>query len=119
MLRVIGVALAWLLCAPAFAQSYAGTFTTTNQQGGIVTLTLEQDGASNVKGTLVGNNNTFEVDAQATPHGLMGKVSGAQGQLYLMAQFEDATLVVILAEPMANGQPNLNSARHIIFTKRR
>jgi hypothetical protein len=117
MLRTIGLALAALLCAPAFAQNYGGTFTTTNQQGGIVTLTLKQDAAANVKGTLVGNNNTFQVDAKATPQGLMGKVSGAQGQLYLMAQFEDAKLVVILAEPMANGQPNLNSARHIIFSK--
>jgi hypothetical protein len=117
MLRIIGFAVTALMCAPAFAQNYAGTFTTTNQEGGTVTLKLTQDAASNVKGTLIGNNNTFQVEAKATPQGLMGKISGAQGQLYLMAQYEGANLVVILAEPMPNGQPNLNSARHLLFSK--
>jgi len=101
----------------ALAQNFSGTFNTTNQQGGTVTLTLKQDAASNVKGTLIGNNNTFQVEAKATQQGLMGKISGPQGQLYLMAQFEGANLVVVLAEPMPNGQPNLNSARHLLFTK--
>jgi len=117
MLRIIGFAIATLVCLPAFAQNYSGTFTTKNEQGGTVTLSLKQDSASNVKGTLTGNNNTFQVEAKATPQGLMGKISGPQGQLYLMAQFEGANLVVVLAEPMPNGQPNLNSARHLLFTK--
>lgn len=121
MLRIIGFAVAALAAAltsaSAWAQNYSGTFTTKNEQGGTVTLALKQDGASNVKGTLTGNNNTFQVDAKATPQGLMGKVSGPQGQLYLMAQFEGASLAVVLAEPLANGQPNLNTARRIVFTK--
>jgi hypothetical protein len=117
MVRALLFASATLLCTPVLAQNFAGTFNTTNQQGGTVTLKLTQDAASNVKGTLVGNNNTFQVDAKATAQGLMGKISGAQGSLYLMAQYEGANLVVILAEPMANGQPNLDSARHLIFSK--
>lgn len=121
MLRITGFAVAALTAvltsASAWAQNYSGTFTTKNEQGGTVTLALKQDGASNVKGTLTGNNNTFQVDAKATPQGLMGKVSGPQGQLYLMAQFEGASLAVVLAEPLANGQPNLNTARRIVFTK--
>ena len=117
MLRIIGFAIATLVCLPAFAQNYSGTFTTKNEQGGTVTLALKQDGASNVKGTLTGNNNTFQVDAKATPQGLMGKISGPQGQLYLMAQFEGANLNVLLAEPLPNGQPNVSSARRIVFTK--
>ena len=116
MLRIIGFAIA-LASAPALAQNYSGTFTTKNEQGGTVTLSLKQDGASNVKGTLTGNNNTFQVEAKATPQGLMGKISGPQGQLYLLAQFEGANLNVVLAEPLANGQPNLNSARRIVFTR--
>ncbi|HYL88080.1 MAG TPA: hypothetical protein VEU32_04860, partial [Burkholderiales bacterium] len=54
---------------------------------------------------------------QATPQGLMGSVSGPQGNLYLMAQLEGANLTVVLAEPGPNGQPNLNSAQRIVFTK--
>src|SRR3954471_7214775 len=116
MRRALAVA-SLLIAGSAFAQNFSGTFTTTNQQGGIVTLKLTQDAASNVKGTLVGNNNSFQVDAKATAQGLMGKISGAQGSLYLMAQYEGANLVVILAEPMPDGQPNLNSARHLLFAK--
>lgn len=117
MRHIASVAAALLVSTAAFAQSYSGTFTTRNEQGGTVTLTLTQDPAANVKGTLSGNNNSFQVDAKATPQGLMGSVSGPQGNLYLMAKFEGANLVVVLAEPLPNGQPNLNSARHIVFTR--
>jgi len=117
MLRIIGFSVAALTCFSAWAQNYSGTFTTKNDQGGTVTLSLKQDSAANVKGTLTGNNNSFQVEAKATPQGLMGKVSGPQGQLYLHAQFEGANLSVILAEPMPNGQPNLSSAQRIVFTK--
>src|SRR5437870_4913303 len=113
MRRFACFAIAALACTSAAAQNYSGTFTTTNQQGGTVTLVLKQDAQSNVKGTLTGNNNTFQVAAQATPQGLMGTVSGQQGNLYLMAQYEGASLVVILAEPGPNGQANLQSARHL------
>ena len=117
MRYIASIIAAALVSGAACAQSYSGTFTTKNEQGGTVTLTLKQDSASNVKGTLTGNNNSFQVDAKATPEGLMGKVSGPQGQLYLIAQFEGEKLTVVLAEPMANGQPNFNSARRIVFTK--
>jgi hypothetical protein len=117
MRHIAGVITALLVSGAAFAQNYSGTFTTKNEQGGTVTLSLKQDGASNVKGTLTGNDNTFQVEAKATPQGLMGKVSGPQGQLYLIAQFEGEGLTVVLAEPMANGQPNLGSARRIVFNR--
>jgi len=117
MYRILLLAVAAVASAPASAQNYAGTFTTTNPQGGAVTLTLKAEGPKQVKGTLTGNNNTFQVSGEITPQGLMGAVTGAQGNLYMMAQYEGANLVVILAEPGANGQPNLQSARRIVFAK--
>ena len=117
MLRIVAFAATALASAAAFAQNYTGTFTTTNQQGGTVTLVLKQDAQKKVKGTLSGNNNTFQVDAESTEQGLMGMVSGPQGQLYLMGQYEGANLVVILAEPGQGGQPNLQAARRIVFAK--
>ena len=117
MRRFACFTIAALTCASAAAQNYSGTFTTTNQQGGTVTLTLRQDAQSQVKGTLTGNNNTFQVAAQATPQGLMGTVTGQQGNLYIMAQYEGPSLIVILAEPGPNGQPNLQAARRIVFAK--
>jgi hypothetical protein len=116
MRRIVGFIVAALACTGAAAQNYSGTFTTANAQGGAVTLVLKQS-QNKVTGTLSGNNNNFQVSAQATPQGLMGSVSGAQGNLYLMAQYEGANLVVVLAEPLPNGQPNLQSARHIIFAR--
>ena len=117
MLRIAGFAAAALVSAAALAQNYSGTFTTTNPQGGTVTLVLKQDAKKQVRGTLTGNNNTFQVSAESTPDGLMGTVTGPQGQLYLMGQFEGANLVVILAEPGPGGQPNLAAARRIVFSK--
>jgi len=116
MLRTVAFVIAALSSAAALAQSYTGTFTTTNQQGGTVTLVLKQDAQKKVTGTLSGNNNTFQVQAEATPQGLMGAVTGPQGQLYLMGQYEGANLVVILAEPAPGGGPNLQAARRIVFT---
>jgi hypothetical protein len=117
MRRFACFAIAAIACTSAAAQNYSGTFTTTNQQGGTVTLTLKQDAQSQVKGTLTGNNTTFQVAAQATPQGLMGTVTGQQGNLYIMAQYEGASLIVILAEPGPNGQPDLQAARRIVFAK--
>lgn len=34
-----------------------------------------------------------------------------------MAQYEGANLIVFLAEPEANGQPNLQSARRLVFAR--
>ena len=117
MLRIAVFAVAALVSAEAPAQNYSGTFTTTNQQGGTVTLVLKQDAQKQVRGTLTGNNNTFQVSAESTADGLMGTVTGPQGQLYLIGQFEGANLVVILAEPGPGGQPNLAAARRILFSK--
>jgi hypothetical protein len=117
MYRILLLFSAALTCATAGAQNYTGTFTTTNSLGGTVTLTLRQDGQKQGKGTLTGNNASFQVQGEVTPQGLMGAVTGAQGSLYLMAQFEGADLVLVLTEPGPAGQPNLDSARRIVFAK--
>jgi hypothetical protein len=111
------VPLLALVSASAMAQTYSGTFTTTNQQGSTVTLVLKQDAQSQVKGTLTGNNTTFQVAAQATPQGLMGVVSGPAGSLFLLAQYEGASLIVRLAEPGPNGQPNPQATGRLVFAK--
>lgn len=117
MVRCLVSAVALLVWASAAAQSYTGTFTAINPQGGTVKLTLRYDGPKQVKGTLSGNNNTFQVGGEVTPEGLMGAVTGPQGSLYLMARHEGANLIVFLAEPGPNGEPNLQSARRLVFTK--
>ena len=117
MLRVLASLALFLGSSLALAQSYIGTFTTTNRDGATVTLTLRYDGPKQVKGTLSGTDATFQVGGEVTSEGLMGAVTGPRGSAYLMAQFEGANLIVFLAEPGADGQPNLQSARRLVFTK--
>ena len=121
MLRTTAwLAAALLACAPAMAQtpSYSGTYTTKNPQGGTVTLTLKQDAKRNVTGTLTGNNNSFQVKAQVTPDGMLGQVTSTEGNtLWILAELQGAQLAVVLAEPGADGRPNLSAARRLTFAK--
>ena len=119
MLRTALLAAAALACAPALAQNqnYSGTYTTKNPQGGTVTLTLKQDAKKAVSGTLTGNGNTMQVEAEATPDGLLGRVTNEGNMLYILAELQGAQLNVVLAEPDANGRPNMQTARRLAFAK--
>lgn len=118
MFRAIAILLAVVFSRSALAQDYGGLFVTDNPQGGTVTLQLMQDGSSNVSGVLRGNGNTFQVTARATPQGLMGTVSGVQGSLYILARQESGGLMVILAEPAADGQIRPETVSRLMFTRR-
>jgi len=100
----------------AWAQ-YNGTFTTKNQQGGTVTLTVKQDAQKRVTGTLAGNGATFQLQGQVNADGLVGKLTGPQGSVFIAAELKGEALKVVLAEPGANGQPNLQAARQLAFTR--
>jgi hypothetical protein len=113
-----------IACAPTLAQTqaqtqnFSGTYTTKNPQGGTVTLTLKQDAKKAVTGTLTGNNNTFDVKAQATPDGLLGQVTTNTGAtLWILAELQGTQLNVVLAEPGPNGRPNLEAARRLTLAK--
>lgn len=96
MLRKLCLIAALLACAPALAQSYGGTYTTENPQGGTLTLTLRQDARRTVSGTLAANDATFAVQAEATDEGLVGTVTGAGETLPFLAQREGGRLNVLL-----------------------
>jgi hypothetical protein len=119
MLRstVFVTAVLFSAAAPAGNQNYSGTYTTKNAQGGTVTLTLKQDAKKAVRGTLSGNGNTMQVKAEATPDGLLGKVTNAGNMLWILAELQGTQLNVILAEPDASGKPNLQAARRLTFAK--
>src|SRR5438067_4454769 len=109
MMRMALLSAALIASAPALAQTqnFSGTYTTKNPQGGTVTLILKQDAKKAITGTLTGNNNSFDVKAQATPDGLLGQVtaSGGGGTLWILAELQGTQLNVVLAEPGANGRP--------------
>jgi hypothetical protein len=108
-----------LAAAPALAlaQEYAGTWVARHPNGGTVTLKLEQQGPGEVVGTLEGNGASFDVDAEVRADGLVGMVSGAEAMVYLTGRLSGATLQVMLVEPGPGGQPNMQSARQIMFSR--
>ena len=117
MLRITVFVTAVLVCAPALAQNYSGTYTTKNPQGGTVTLTLKQGAKKAVSGTLSGNGNTMQVEAEVTPDGLLGRVTNAGNMLFILAELQGTQLNVVLAEPDASGRPTLQAARRLTLAK--
>jgi hypothetical protein len=110
--------LALAFPAAALAQEYAGTWVARHPNGGTVTLKLEQQGPGEVIGTLEGNGASFEVDAEVRADGLVGMVSGAEAMVYLTGRLSGTTtLQVMLVEPGPGGQPNMQSARQIMFSR--
>jgi hypothetical protein len=107
-----------LLATPLLAQNeYAGTWTARHPNGGTVTLTLEQQGPGEVVGKLEGNGASFDVDAEVRADGLVGMVSGDEAMVYLTGKLTGNTLLVMLVEPGPGGQPNMQTARQIRFTR--
>ena len=115
--RALALLVFFLFTGNSFAQTYAGRYTTKNEQGGDVVLSLKQDAKKAVTGTLSGNGNTFQVKGEAKPEGMVGTVSGANTLLYIMAKLEGPQLRVWLAEPGRDGKPNLQGAREFVLTK--
>jgi len=117
MPRIACLCITLFFCASALAQSYSGTYTAKNNQGGTVTLALKQDAKGNATGTLSGNDTTFQVKATVNAEGLYGTVTSAGGTLLIAAQLEGAQLKVVLAEPLPNGQPNMAAARRLVMAR--
>jgi len=117
MPRIACLCITLFFCAPALAQSYSGTYSAKNNQGGTVTLAIKQDAKGNATGTLSGNNTTFQVKATVNAEGLYGTVVSDGGTLLIAAQLEGAQLKVVLAEPLPNGQPNMAAARRLVMAR--
>jgi len=117
MPRIACFCIAFFFCASALAQSYSGTYSAKNNQGGTVTLAIKQDAKGNATGTLSGNNTTFQVKATVNAEGLYGTVVSAGGTLLIAAQLEGTQLKVVLAEPLPNGQPNMAAARRLVMAR--
>ena len=107
-----------LAATPLLAQNeYAGKWTARHPGGGTVTLTLEQQGPGEVVGKLEGNGASFDVDAEVRADGIVGMVSGNEAMVYLTGRLSGDTLLVMLVEPGPGGQPNMETARQIRFSR--
>jgi hypothetical protein len=108
-----------LASSAALAQEYAGTWVARHPGGGSVTLTLQQQGPGEVIGKLEGSGASFDVDAEVRADGFVGMVSGPEAMVYVSGRLAGPdALQLLLVEPGADGQPNMQSARQINFTRK-
>ena len=118
MLRAACLSAALLVCAPALAQDYGGTYTTTNASGGTVMLTLAHDGQGRVSGTLTGHgSNSLQVQARVESDGLRGTAGNTFGVLYLTARLKGEELSIVLTEADLGGKPNPQRAKELRLAK--
>lgn len=118
MLRAACLSAALLACAPALAQDYGGTYTTTNASGGTVTLTLAHDERSRVSGTLTGHgSSSLQVQARVEGDGLRGTAGNNFGMLYFTGRLKGEELSIVLTEADLGGKPNPQRATELRLAK--
>jgi len=120
MRRLIAVSillLTLLVVVPISAQSYSGTYLLQAPNGGTITLTLKQDASGKAAGTMSGNGASFQLDGQLQGPELVGKLTGGGNTAWFEASLEGTELHLVVADVGANGQPDLEKAREITFTR--
>ena len=118
MSRLCAALAAFLFSVSALAQDYAGTWTAKNPAGATITLTLKKDPNGDYEGKLEGTGATFNVEAEAKPDGLFGMITGENAMVFLMGELDGAArLKIMLMEPGPTGDPNVQSARQINFSR--
>jgi hypothetical protein len=118
MLRAACLSAALLVCVPALANNYGGTYTAKNPSGGTVMLTLAHDDAKQVSGTLTGHgSSSLQVHARVEADGLRGTAANSFGMLYLTGRLKGDELSIVLTEADVGGKPNLQRARELRLAK--
>lgn len=118
MSRLLAALAAIFFSVSALAQDYAGTWTARNPAGATITLTLRKDANGDYEGKLEGTEATFNVEAEARPDGLFGMVTGESAMVFLLGDLVGAQLRIMLMEPGPTGDPNVQSARQINFSRK-
>ena len=109
---LLGLSLA---ARPAVAQNYSGTYTTTNEAGGTITLSLLQDAQGQVSGTMSADGVQFGITAVLDEGSVLGTLSGEAYGLYFTAEFDGVDLYLTVFEADANNQPNYDEFETIVF----
>ncbi|MBP1595658.1 MAG: hypothetical protein H6Q05_1035 [Acidobacteria bacterium] len=106
--------VALLTITPGFGQNYRGTYTMTS--GDVtLTLTLDQDAAGRITGSLASTKGTrFRLEGVITEGVAQGTCAGDAGQSYFEAEFEESKLIFTLVEISAGGE---GSSRSLEFTR--
>jgi hypothetical protein len=106
-----------LLLLPSFteAQSFTGTYTVTNNQGGVVTLSLQQDATGNVTGTMSGQGQSLQVEGVLEGTAAVGAIYNEGGGVYFEAVFNGPQLMLTLIEAGPDNQPDYAKSQVLVF----
>lgn len=97
------------------AQSFTGTYTVTNNQGGVVTLSLQPDATGNVTGTMSGQGQSFQVEGVLEGTAAVGAIYNEGGGVYFEAVFSGPQLMLTLIETGPDNQPDYAKSQVLVF----
>ncbi len=101
----------------SFAQSYSGTYTVANQQGGAITLTLQQDAQNALVGTMSGNGVQYQVEGIVEEGIAMGAIYNQEGGVLFEAQLQGSQLLLSLFEVGPDNEPDYANPTELILTR--
>lgn len=113
---VLGAALLWPVigCTQALSGDYR-----YEGPNGVAALTLRQESAARVTGTLqMANGSTFTIEAQVENGRALGDIVFDGDKGFFAAGFQGSTLLVVVAErDPSNGQPKLDAGWSLEFAR--
>lgn len=118
-LLALAAAIALVVFVPTLAtaaEAFHGTFTVPNQVGGVMKLTLARSGSS-ATGTLDSNDVTMRLQGTIEDDVMTGTLTGPAGTLFFEAVTFENELWLTLYGTDSQGQPNLDDATEIDFTR--
>ena len=115
LFAVLGLSGAMLmLAASALAgQAFHGTFTVPNEAGGVMSLQITEASGGLVRGTLVSNGVSYDVQGHVEDGTLVGRMSGPEGLLHFTAERWENELWLELYGSDARGQPDYDDYTEI------
>jgi hypothetical protein len=112
----VALSFGFLFLPPALeAQNFTGTYTVTNNQGGMVTLTLQQDATGNVTGTMSGQGQRYQVEGVLEGTAAVGAIYDQTGGVYFEAVFNGPQLMLTMIEAGPDNQPDYAKSQVLVF----
>ena len=101
----------------SFAQSFNGTYTVANQQGGVITITLLQDAQNALTGTMSGNGVQYQVEGAVEEGIAVGAIYNQDGGVFFEAELQGSQLLLSLFDVGPDNQPDYANPTELVLTR--
>lgn len=115
----ISSCLAVLVPQVSYAQSFSGTYTLANQQGGIITITLHQDAQNALTGSMSGNGVQYRVEGVVEEGIAVGAIYDQDGGVFFEAELQGSQLLLSLFDVGPDNQPDYANPTELLLTRQR